>query len=258
MRQLFLVLTFWLSSAVLFAAYPYDSICEIRVKGSGGSATLIAVSEKNALLLTCKHVALRAGNKVKVYWPATGEKSDGRVLKVGRRGFDIAICICPRPKGLLPVPVTGPSRTKSGRVTNAGYPGLDGTLGWQTGKITNISPSQITVTCRPVPGMSGGATFDQRGNLIGIIIKYGRRSGYSTSGTDMLYFVSQFMTSAKTVNVWMVGTRHNTGKIPVALKKTKVVAPADWDEFLVYIWVRYIEPPLRLEFIQDANEESCE
>lgn len=109
LRRLFLSIVLLVScTATVIAAYPYDSICEILVESgrgySGGSATLIALSDDQALLLTCQHVAERAGKTVKINWAATGETMTGKVIRVAPNGLDAALIVCPRPEGLRAVP----------------------------------------------------------------------------------------------------------------------------------------------------------
>ncbi len=195
-----------------FAAYPYDSVSEVvvpnarfipgvgHIKANAGSATLIAVSTDQALLLSCKHVAIEAGKEVRVYWPATGEKSVGEVLLVGEHQ-DIAMCICPRPKGLRPIPIRAPRVGST--ITNAGYPGAHSILEWQRGRVSSIGKSRMQYSCKPRPGMSGGATFDEYGNQVGVIIEYWPWGGVSASGPDMLKFVGRFIKSQTEVQ-WKV------------------------------------------------------
>lgn len=182
------------------AAYPYDSVAEILVpegafpngdmRYAGGSATLIAVSESQALMLSCKHVCLWPGKPVHLNFSTTKQEIEGRVIAVGRNQ-DIAMIICPRPKGLRPVPIARAHMEESGKITNVGYPGITGQLEWQTGLLLETSRFEITYNCRPIPGMSGGATFDQYGNIIGVITHYMklRPMGGSASGPEMIKFI---------------------------------------------------------------------
>ena len=234
MKRFLLVLAIFFSAYTgTFAAYPYDSVCEILVKArqgyNGGSASLVAVSETQALLLTCEHVCEEAGKEVKILWPATGEKMVGRVLKVGR-GLDIAICICPRPKDLRPIPVAYPNIITSGVITNAGFPGVTGTLEWQQGKLQGIDYDQIYYSCRPIPGMSGGATFDQYGNIIGVIVAYGREHGFSTSGKAMAIFLADYMINHKVVD-WSPGKVQEEVLLDPPPAEDMIRAPKDYEEF---------------------------
>lgn len=241
-KRFILALFLIIPSTLLFAGYPYDSVCEIRVDRGGGSATLIAVSDDKALLLTCQHVAERVGDKVKVNWAATGEEGAGAVVAIGEKGLDIALCVVPRPLGLLPVPVTMPSRTKSGPITNIGFPGMTGVLGWQRGEIISISSDELRYDCRPIPGMSGGATLDQYGNVIGVITRYGRSWGLSTSGTDMMYFLRNYAQTHAEAG-WVMDAPETTLQLSAAAPAEQVVVPEDWDEFEMYIFWEYLLPP---------------
>ncbi len=228
------LIAFLLLHTSAFAAYPYDSVCQIMVKArsgfyNGGSASLVAVSDKQALLLTCGHVCVTSGSEVRILWPGTGEEMVGRVLKVGK-GLDIAICICPRPKGLRPIPVAYPNVITSGVITNAGFPGVTGTLEWQQGKLLGINYSDIYYSCRPIPGMSGGCTFDQYGNQIGVIVAYGRDRGFSTSGKGMANFLADYMINHK-VKQWSTGKVQEKEKLPPLPAESMIRAPKDYAEF---------------------------
>jgi hypothetical protein len=242
MKRFILAILLLLCSCVsAIAAYPYDSICEVRVGRSGGSGTLIAVSETQALILSCQHVAETPGMSVQINWAATGETSDGKVLAIGANGLDIAIIICPRPTGLQPVPITLPSWASTKKIINAGFPGLTGTLEWQTGKVVAISTDELRYSCRPIPGMSGGATLDQHGNLVGVITRYGPRYGLSTSGTDMMSFVGRFMKNT-TVKTWKSGIIDYSEEVPDGPEATTINAPENYYEFEQFIWEKYIQP----------------
>ncbi len=218
------------------AAYPYDSVCEILFDAgpdyNGGSASLIAVSDTEALLLTCRHVAESVGGTVEIHWAATGEMSTGRVVAVGKRQ-DIALCICPRPKGLYPIPITLPSLETSGKITNAGFPGLTGTLEWQTGNLTKTGDSTISYDCRPIPGMSGGVTFDQYGNQIGIIIQYWRGGGVSSSGPDMFSFIRGYLKTKEAV--WLAGF-HFEDPVKGHTPELKMHEYEDYGDFEQHVW----------------------
>lgn len=240
MKRFLLVLAIFFSAYTgTFAAYPYDSVCQIAVKAmkgyNCGSASLVAVSEKHALLLSCQHVCGKSGNEVQVLWPATGETCLGRVLKVGARGFDgrhldIAICICPRPKGLRPIPVAYPNSVTSGTLTNAGFPGCTGTLEWQQGTLNGIDYDQIYYSCRPIPGMSGGVTFDQWGNQVGVVVAYGRQYGFSTSGKAMAHFLADYMINHK-VKKWSPGEVQEKVMLEAPPTEDMIRTPKDFEEF---------------------------
>jgi len=244
MRPFILTLIFLLSPGLGWAAYPYDSVCEITAptrdltKNSGGSATLVAVSPDKALLLTCQHVVLFKDNTVQVTWTATGEQSEGVVVAVGADGLDVALVVCPRPKDIRPVPMARPYLTMSGRITNVGYAGHRGILEWQTGKLNSIGYSSIKYSCRPVPGMSGGATFDQYGNLIGVIISYSRYGGRSTSGVAFLKFLRGY--DAK--EDWKAAIPAFKDPIPGGQEEHEISAPKDWAEYRMFLFIFYDIP----------------
>ena len=241
MRSLLIALVLFTSQVTAWGAYPYDSVAEIAAPSgdggfSGGSATLIAVSENHALLLTCWHVVERAGNTIDVNWAATGEIGQGTVLRVDSEQ-DIALCVCNRPKGLRPVPVTEPDKIKSGRLTNAGFPGLSGILEWQTGEIVSITDMRLFYTCRPVPGMSGGATFDKYGNLVGVITHYQLDGGISASGNRMMRFIRDTLRGK---SGWKREPAQFVAEIAQADGVKKNEAPQDsFAEFEWHVWLNY-------------------
>ena len=222
-------------------AYPYDSVAELMVKQgngyNGGSGTLIAVSDTMGLILTCRHVVLTPGNIVKVHWAATGEITTGKVVKVGQTQ-DIALVICPRPRELRPVPHTMP--TYGRRIINAGYPGVKGVLEWQEGQIKSLTDSQVFYTCRPIPGMSGGVTFDKFGNLVGVITHYQPNGGISSSGVQMIKFIGEFL--EKPVRVWdLPGCQCEEGILPGVLEQ-QITQPSDPYAFRLFLWFNYTGP----------------
>lgn len=180
-----------------FGAYPYDSVAEIAVpqgaRFNGGSATLIAVNETQALLLTCQHVVLTKDRTVKVHW-LDGRKTEGKVFSLAPNGLDAALVICPRPEGLVPVPVRQLKRGVGQIIVNAGYPGNDHVLRWQKGITTKQTDTTLRYNVRPIPGMSGGPTFDQYGNLVAVVQFYNRGGGGSTGGIALLKYLAAFMT----------------------------------------------------------------
>lgn len=253
MRQFFLSIAITLTLVVnLFAAYPYDSVAEIttphRGGHNGGSCTLIAVSETKALVLSCQHVVLAAGKPVEISWRATGEVTQGTVIAVGANGLDIALCITDRPKDLRPVPLARANKDSSGVITNAGYPGLTGTLEWQQGDIQEIDDDELYYSCRPIPGMSGGATFDKYGNLIGVIVAYTMDGGISTSGADMTAFLQPYV-NGKT-SAWVIEPLIFPDLIVEAPSETKIDAPQDFRAFEAWVWITYILPNLYEDAIE--------
>lgn len=216
----FLTFLFSLICSVSLAAYPYDAVCEIDVEKPrsrrtiGGSGTIIAVSETLALVLSCKHVIRAPGRRVKAYWPNAIIVHHKNGLTIRSQGFtsygisidvgdnqDIAAFITQRPPDIRPVRVRLP-HVDNGPFTNVGFPSGRGGLEWQQGKFGSLNHSEFRYdVARPAPGMSGGATFDRFGNLVGVIVRYGKSGGVSTSGREMLEFVEKFRKKSG----WQVG-----------------------------------------------------
>lgn len=198
----FLTILFSLIGSVSLAAYPYDAVCEIQVGRYGGSGTIIAVSETQALVLSCEHVVKSPGRRVKAYWPNVpgGFTSYGKSIAVGG-SQDIAAFITQRPPGVRPVVVRLP-RWDTGPFTNVGFPRGRGSLEWQQGKYRKLTSTRLYYTvARPVSGMSGGATFDRFGSLVGVIIQHRKYGGVSTSGRKMMEFLDKF----RLKEGWQVG-----------------------------------------------------
>ena len=246
-KRLLLSLTLLLSTvAVSLGAYPYDSVAEILVQEgnqyAGGSATLIAVTNEQALLLTCSHVAMQVGKGVKINWTATGEQAMGKVIRIAPNGLDAALIICSRPKGLRAIPVAPIDITITETIVNAGYPGVTGTLEWQRGDVQSLDSDTLWYSCRPVPGMSGGATFDQYGNLVGVIQFYTLDGGGSTSGRDLLFFLKRYI--LETQVSWVADFPQYEVLLLAAPEETNVNGPEPFDVFLQFIRDEYNSGPL--------------
>ena len=244
---------FFFSIALLFAgtltalaAYPYDSVCEVAVPNgrqmNAGSATLIAVTEDKALLLTCQHVVLSVGKTVHVNWAATGETSRGKVVAIGKNGLDIALIVCPRPEGLEPVPVASFDPRKDEPILNIGYPGVQGFVAWQMGTVISLNTTDLRYTCRPISGMSGGATLDMYGNLVGVIQYYNPKGGGSTGGRKMLEFLRDYILSGKVK--WVADHPQHEVVAPTPPEAIELKAPEEWRAFLIYLYTEYDDGPL--------------
>lgn len=157
---------------------------------SGGSGTLIATADEYGLVLCVKHVCVVAGRPATCQWGP--QKTTGYVLAV-HPDADVALILVKRPVGIKPVPVTLP-KAENGPFYMVGYPGYDREhLRYQKGDFIDLDEDTLTVTCRPEPGMSGGATFDSKGRVVGTVSAYGPRVGYAGSGSDMINLVLQFV-----------------------------------------------------------------
>jgi hypothetical protein len=181
------------------AAYPYDSACQVAVQKSprrvvGGSGVLIGVSGEKALVLTVRHVALRAGLPVTCEW--AGSVSHGKVLAVSPDS-DVALLVVDRPPGVQPVPVAMPSAA-SGPFVLVGFPGYDrDTMRWQRGEFVAVEYDQLVVTCRPEKGMSGGPAFDRYGRVVGTVSAFGPRYGFCGSGAAMFDLLDDYLKGLK-------------------------------------------------------------
>ena len=239
------------SCTAALAAYPYDSVAEILVdvgqQYAGGSASLIATTEDQALLLTCQHVVQRVGNTVLINWVATGEEVEGKVVAIGKNGLDVALVVCPRPADLRAIPVSSFKPCKDEQIINIGFPGLQEVLEWQVGTVTSLDETDLRYTCRPITGMSGGATLDVYGNLVGVIQYYNPDGGGSTSGVDMLVFLRDYVRSAAVK--WAADMPEKVKKLGTPTDVPEVGAPESYREFLIYLYQEYQDGPIR-EFLE--------
>jgi len=183
-----------LFAGVASAAHPYDSACRVSIEHGarqvGGSGVLIAVEGERGLVLTVKHVALRAGNPAKCNW--AGQVCLGQVLAV-HPNADVALLVVTKPKNVRPVPIARPSK-ETGPFVLVGFPGYDRkTMRYQVGDFAGLSEKTLTVTCRPEKGMSGGPTFDRYGRVVGTVSAYSKfkQYGYVGSGDALVELVGQ-------------------------------------------------------------------
>lgn len=181
--------------APALAEYPWDSVCKVSVAlranaYNGGSGTLIAVDETSALVLTVKHVAERVGLPTVCNW--NGVRCEGTVLAVSPNA-DLALLRVKRPAGVRPVPVAA-AAPDTGPFVMAGYPGYDREhLRWQQGTYVDHDSITLVVTCRPEPGMSGGATFNRYGQVVGAVSAYGPANGYAGDGSALRALVAPYL-----------------------------------------------------------------
>ncbi len=237
------------------AAHPYDSVAEIAVKKggrfNGGSATLIAVSPTQALLLTCQHVVLKKDKEVYIRY-RNGTKSRGTVYSLAPNGLDAALVICPRPEGIAPVPVVAPGSNSGQIIVNCGYPGNDHVLRWQKGKTTGQDSTTLRFDVRPIPGMSGGATFDEYGNLVAVVQFYNRRGGGSTGGTALRAYLAAFIKA--NVDVAWGGPQEPSDTMLVRVEEGNMDdAPDEFSEWSLWTWNEFETGPIKefLNMIKD-------
>jgi hypothetical protein len=193
-RSLLAVCLVLLSSLQALAAFPYDSVCAVVINGRiGGSGTLIAVNEDKAVILTCRHVAMRVGNKAECTF-LNGVTVSGRVHAIHPdRLADMALLVMDRPEGVEPVPMAVASEGTAPFVLT-GYPSYSrDKLRWQLGDFYSVSKSELIVTCRPEKGMSGGAAFDRYGRVIGVVAAYGPNYGVVGGGTEWINWVEKYI-----------------------------------------------------------------
>lgn len=188
-----------ITSPVL-AAYPEDSVCEIRVLMQGGyeqgSGTLIGVDGAKGLILTAGHVAIGEGQKSTLLWRMQGnQKSEGVTIAVTDTTNDLGLIICDRPNDIQPVPVSV-FDDKCGPWLSLGY--RDGKFWTATATGCNYSNDRMELNTPYVHGMSGGPTLDKNGHLVGVVSAINKADedaatiGFSVDGPRLQSLLNQF------------------------------------------------------------------
>lgn len=182
-------------TAVSQFPHPWSGACKVKVIlragfASGGSGTLIGVTEKEALVLTVSHVAERVGQTAICQFGNVEVR--GYVLATHPTA-DLALIVVQRPAGIQPVPVTH-ATSKTGPYYLAGFPGYDrNTLRYQRGDYVEHDDDTLTVTCKPEKGMSGGPAYDRYGRVVGAISAYGIKYGYVGDGDALRDLVRPYL-----------------------------------------------------------------
>lgn len=157
-----------LLATVANAAHPYDSVCRVLTRTSGGSGTLIYNEPgKYALVLGAKHVSPDRGEWVSCTWGDT--TCEGIAWKVHPMA-DICVMMVASPPGLRPVQAALPSPA-TGPFVAAGFPSYSrGKLHYQVGNFKDRDTYTLYTTKAPWSGMSGGACFDRYGRIVGVVV----------------------------------------------------------------------------------------
>jgi hypothetical protein len=169
---------------------PYRAVAQLYVNdgmwGTEGSGTLIRSSGVQGIVLTCRHVAQREGNLVKLKWFNAGDQeTKGIVIEVLEGGDftnDQALILCVLPEGIEPAPV--------GEFDPAGGPLVS--VGWRDGDFyesVGFDPYEdggVIKTNQPfIGGMSGGPSF-QNGAVVGVAVGSNRKDYSVTSNGEHL------------------------------------------------------------------------
>lgn len=150
---------------------PYTAVCQIRVSGGQGSGTLIAISDDEALVLSCRHVAESVDAAAKFEWlGVTGQITAGRAIAVvpGQTfNNDLSLFVTSIPDGVKPVriakfdPENGPWRC-------VGY--RDGQMYEAVADEAEEKDGLITFNSPWIQGQSGGPCFDKNNCIVGVIV----------------------------------------------------------------------------------------
>jgi hypothetical protein len=175
---------------------PYAPICHIRNGNISGSGTLIATRpDGSALVLSCRHVNQQVGNVVEISWPlAGGQTSPGVVWDViPGDGFDtdIALVICEAPIGVSPVSVAKFDPRDGGYVAAGWRDGMLRVAPWPLAELRG----QSLIWCNTpyIGGMSGGALFNRKGELVGVVVASDRVTwGVSVDGPLLHHTIAKY------------------------------------------------------------------
>ena len=173
---------------------PFKPIWQLNVSDGGrswgGSGTLVARYGNEGLILSCRHVNTKVGIKVKATFFNAGFWSEGIVIYVrpgGSKDDDLALIAAPVPLWLEPIevadfdPDNGPWLSAGFRddrflLTVAPHASLFGSML----VLDNVAPHAV------VGGMSGGATFDKYGRLVGVVVRSDRKTWSKSVDGDNL------------------------------------------------------------------------
>lgn len=132
---------------------------------------MIGVAGDKALVLSCRHVCRKEGQRVTAKWLwAGGQVTRGSVVHVmGGRGYptDLALVVVDRPMGVAPV-LVGVFDSRDGPWITAGFKGQMMRIG--LAYTAKREPGLVFTYDPAVPGMSGGPAFNRFGWLIGVVV----------------------------------------------------------------------------------------
>lgn len=163
-RSLLLALVVGLISVAVKGAAPYDAVGRLTPPGKtwGGSCVLIYASGDRGLIVSNAHVCDDA-DTFEAHW---GKET--RTAKTVAFYAEEDLCFL-----VIENPPVKPARLgiRDSNVVFTGYPHYDRDhLHWQKGTFVDENLRYVAWKNEAVPGMSGGAVFDQKdGDLCGIV-----------------------------------------------------------------------------------------
>ena len=171
-----------------------EAVCQIeRLGGGQGSGTLVASNSHEALILTCRHVAAKVGERVTITWLATGQQCEGTVLDVvtDTPGLesDLAFIRSAIPSRITPVSI-GTFDPKNGPFTTVGY--RDRELYISIARTASEFEGRIRLSAPLMFGMSGGPCFDRYGHLVGVGVATSLTEGVAANGKYLKELVDKY------------------------------------------------------------------
>lgn len=197
-------------AAQAWAAWPYDAVCDLQNEtpqyfpdGSrgypGGSGTLIGVSDRTGLILSCAHAFENGGRTAKISFASARGEWRGRVIGLEPQN-DLSMLVIDSPPDIA-TPMVRAAKPEDGPFVCVGYPwyGRD-RQHWTAGECIGLTAdSRIHVRCSVQSGYSGGALFNKHGEICGVVCgmtgpnRDQMDRAYCPSGEALLRFVGRWM-----------------------------------------------------------------
>ena len=193
------------SCAVVFGAWPRDSVCSISCGNAGGSGTLVARSKDgHGLVISARHVFVGESGPTTCYWPAVKQKCKARILGMSSINDIAALDVPNCPDIKLPAGIVA-AKKSDGPFTAVGFPYYSrNEVRWTEGQFSNYENigdkrSMFVSHQQVASGYSGGGRFNAHGQYVGPISGVVGEDGshmddtYGASGELMLAFVGKYM-----------------------------------------------------------------
>ena len=193
----------------VWGAPPYDAVASVTnpASGAGGTATLVT---PNALV-TCYHIWREGGQTLDILFPATGERVIGTLVAVDQL-HDLSAVSITTAVHVQPAPVAAAAKA-DGPFIMVGFPYYSReTITWAkadylgypmqpSNSVSFDTTDTLNITALADSGQSGGALFNNRGQLCGVTFgnvgdndpqtgQMIERNAVATSGQSLVNFVN--------------------------------------------------------------------